>query len=115
MRHTFLACVAGVERRRGRGNLGVRGGKERNLSPSRAQIPPSPSPFNAGHAGCTFLYISLPFLHDYDVKLPEFQDCRQVKKCQIFIKVIMPFISDPLQKLNLSPPVKAHAFVTLGK
>lgn len=23
--------------------------------------------------------------------------------------------SDPLQKLNLSPPVKAHAFVTLGK
>lgn len=23
--------------------------------------------------------------------------------------------SDPLQKLNLSPPVKAHVFVTLGK
>ena len=23
--------------------------------------------------------------------------------------------SDPLQRLNLSPPVKAHAFVTLGK
>ena len=63
----------------------------------------------------TFLYISLPFLRDYDVKLPEFLDCPQVKKCQIFIKVIMPFISDPLQKLNLSPPVKAHAFVTLGK
>ena len=63
-----LAYVAGVERGRGRENLSVREsvwgaqrGKERSvpfLSPSRAphalaraQIPPSPSPFNAGHAG----------------------------------------------------------------
>lgn len=28
---------------------------------------------------------------------------------------ILSTIPDPLQKLNLSPPVKAHAFVTLGK
>ena len=34
-----LACVASVERGGGRGNW------------ARAQIPPSPSPFNAGHAG----------------------------------------------------------------
>ena len=33
-----IACVACVKRGRGRGNLGAR-------------IPPSPSPFNAGHAG----------------------------------------------------------------
>lgn len=29
-----------------------------------------------------------------------------------FVLFIYP---DPLQRLNLSPPVKAHAFVTLGK
>ena len=48
---TAVACVAGVER--GRGNLGVRGGKERKLPFPlvRAQIPPFPSPLNAGHAG----------------------------------------------------------------
>ena len=55
---TAVTCVAGVER--GRGNLGVResvwgvrGGKERKLPFPlvRAQIPPFPSPFNAGHAG----------------------------------------------------------------
>ena len=39
-----LACVACVERGRGRGNLGTR-------ELARAQILPSPSPFNAGHAG----------------------------------------------------------------
>ena len=53
-----LAYMAGVERGRGRGNLGAReGGKEVSfLSPSHtphtlahAQIPPSP--FNADHAG----------------------------------------------------------------
>ena len=48
---TAVACVAGVER--GRGNLGVRGGKERKLPFPlvRAQIPPFPSPLNAGDAG----------------------------------------------------------------
>ena len=30
--------------------------------------------------------------------------------------MLITFVSsDPLQKLNLSPPVKAHVFVTLGK
>ena len=42
-----LACVASVERGRGRGNLGAR----KSVCAARAQIPPSPSPFNAGHAG----------------------------------------------------------------
>ena len=53
---TAVACVAGVEM--GWGNLvvresvwGVRGRKERKLPFPLAQIPPSPSPFNAGHAG----------------------------------------------------------------
>ena len=52
MSEDTIACVAGVERGRGKGNLGAResvwgarGGKERNA------IPLSPSPFNAGHAG----------------------------------------------------------------
>ena len=48
--HFSLACVADVERERGK--LGAResvwGGPH---ALSRAQIPPSPSPFNAGHAG----------------------------------------------------------------
>ena len=47
-----IACVAGVER--GRENLGAREsvwGAPHALT--RAQIPPSPSPFNAGHAGYT--------------------------------------------------------------
>ena len=55
---TAVACAVGVER--GRGNLGVResvwgvrGGKERTLPFPlvRTHIPPSPSPFNASHAG----------------------------------------------------------------
>lgn len=34
----------------------------------------------------------------------------------LFLFSLLFFIcSDPLQRLNLSPPVKAHAFVTLGK
>ena len=47
-----IACVAGVERGRRRGNLGAREsvwGAPHVLA--RAQIPPSP--FNAGHAGYT--------------------------------------------------------------
>ena len=46
-----LACMAGVERGRERGNLGAHE-RERKfpfLSPSHAQIPPSP--FNSGHTG----------------------------------------------------------------
>ena len=45
-----IACVAGVKRGSGRGNLGALGRRERNGAPhslSRAQI----SPFNVGHAG----------------------------------------------------------------
>ena len=40
------------------------GARPRALSPSRAQIPPSPSPFNACHAGYTYssqLFCSLYF------------------------------------------------------
>lgn len=33
----------------------------------------------------------------------------------IFIIFFYKYYLDPLQRLNLSPPVKAHAFVTLGK
>ena len=53
-----LACMAGVERGRGRGNVGARKGERKCpfLSPSHAphtlahaQIPPSP--FNADRAG----------------------------------------------------------------
>ena len=47
-----VAYVAGVERGRGRGNLGARDsvwGAPHAVA--RAQIPPSPSPFNAGHVG----------------------------------------------------------------
>ena len=50
----LLACVAGVERGRGRGNLGASESvwdARCSFSLARAQIPPSPSPFNAGHAG----------------------------------------------------------------
>ena len=50
----LLACVAGVERGRGRGNLGASEyvwGARCSFSLTRAQIPPSPSPFNAGHVG----------------------------------------------------------------
>ena len=59
-----VACVAGVRKGRGRelggetaregGGRREEGGGEPFLSPSRAQIPPSPSPFNACHAGYVF-------------------------------------------------------------
>ena len=47
-----LACVAGVERGRGRGrgNLGARESAPHTFSRA-PKYPPSPSPFNAGHAG----------------------------------------------------------------
>ena len=32
------------------------------------------------HVHCTFLYISLPFLHDYVVKLPNFTCCGRRKQ-----------------------------------
>lgn len=38
-----VACVAGVKRERGRGNVGA--------AYARAQTSPSPSPFNTCHAG----------------------------------------------------------------
>ena len=43
--------IRGRDRARGRRE---EGGGEPFLSPSRAQIPPSPSPFNACHAGYVF-------------------------------------------------------------
>ena len=43
----LLACVASVERGSGKGEFGRARG---TFSFARAQIPPSPSPFNAGHA-----------------------------------------------------------------
>ena len=43
--------ISGRDRARGRRE---EGGGEPFLSPSRAQIPPSPSPFNACHAGYVF-------------------------------------------------------------
>ena len=51
-----VACVAGVRKGRGRelGRETAREGGGRRvpfLSPSRAQIPPSPSPFNACYEG----------------------------------------------------------------
>ena len=55
-----VAYVAGVRKGRGRELIRARdrareeGGGEPFLSPSRAQIPPSPSPFNACHAGYVF-------------------------------------------------------------
>ena len=46
----FVTCVAGVDRGRGRGNLGAREPHTLSLAP-KFPLPPSPSPFNAGHAG----------------------------------------------------------------
>lgn len=39
-----LACMAGIKRGRGRGNLGTRGRKERNPPPLRPNSLPFPTP-----------------------------------------------------------------------
>ena len=44
----FVACVAGVKRGRGRGNLGA-----------REQIPPSPSLLTGGHEGYGFVTLDI--------------------------------------------------------
>ena len=47
----YIACVWQALEREGVGNKGARPRARAPHTLSRAQIPPSPSPFNVGHAG----------------------------------------------------------------